>query len=219
MARLVFRHCGALLLLLWAADNLLGKRLPLRIMIVRRHPAAFLRTVALDNPAGLAVRVATPAELQRATAAEPPAMTREFVEAALRKGDSCVAVFDGPDIAAFSWNASAPTRLFGDVWIGLGDRYLYGYNAATLPRHRGKGLHALSINYTGKYLAAPHGKGVVAVLGARNAKALVSEARVSPLQAEVAVLWIGRRRVRAWVSRSGRDIGLRFTLGDPVAHA
>jgi hypothetical protein len=109
MLRLVWRHCGSLMLLLWAADNLLGRILPLRIVIMRRHTVPFLRSVPLDNPAGYEVRIATREELLRTVAANPLVSSAEFVEAALRKGDICVAVFDGSDIASFSWTAATPT--------------------------------------------------------------------------------------------------------------
>jgi hypothetical protein len=94
---------------------------------------------------------------------------------------------------------------------------MYGYNAATLPRYRGQGLHALSINYTGRFLAAPQGKDMVAVLRAHNAKALISEARVSPLRMDVAILWVGRRRIHEWMTPSCRAIGLDFSKGPPPA--
>jgi hypothetical protein len=105
------------------------------------------------------------------------------------------------------------------VWISVGNRFLYGYHAVTLPRHRGRGLHALSIHYAGKFLAAPQGKGMIAVLRAGNGKALVSEARVRRLYADAAVLWIGRRRVHTWMTRVCRAMNLRFTLGAPNARS
>jgi hypothetical protein len=204
-------------LLLWLADSLLGRVLPLRILVIRRHPAAFLEVVALGNPAGYDVRVATRDELLRAAAAEPTALSAEFVEAALRKGDTCVAVFDAERIVSFSWCAQTPTRAFDDVWISVGDRCLYGYKAATFPRHRGQGLHALCINYAGKHLAAPRGKDTVAVIHAYNGKALASQTRVSRPRLDLAVLWLARKRLLVWMTASCRAMGLGFSKGAPAS--
>ena len=101
------------------------------------------RNEARQTHAGCSLRVATRADLLRATANPALQMTPAFVDYALSRGDICTAAFDGDDIVAYVWRAFVPTRHKDDVWLTFEPPYRYGYKALTLPAWRGRHLQEM----------------------------------------------------------------------------
>jgi hypothetical protein len=73
-------------------------------------------------------------------------LTAAFLADAAARGHRCLALFEGDTLASYAWYATSPVRLI-DVapeWVVRFDpAYAYMFNTFTLPRFRGRRLHAI----------------------------------------------------------------------------
>jgi hypothetical protein len=213
----LWTSCGSLIALLWVVDLLFRRVVPLRIFAVRIHEPAGMAAVALPDTPGYELKLASDQDLSRATQEDTHVLSRDFVESALRKGDVCIAAYESDRIVSYAWCSSNATVAFDRVTIEIGPQYLYGYKARTSRKHRGKGLHTAGILYAAKEIAAPAGKGMVAIIEIGNDRSLVSEARAGHLKFGIALVWLGRRGIRWWLSSYARHAGLKFHADSPTA--
>jgi hypothetical protein len=120
---------------------------------VREHdPAARSHAPA----PGISVRAATRAELLRA--AQDPIMELDpaTVDAALRRGDICVAAFDStrehvsdPErLVSYAWRSFTTAPHVEGLWVTFERPHRYGYKSLTLPDYRGRHLQDLVSYYT-----------------------------------------------------------------------
>ena len=89
-------------------------------------------------PPGVSLRIASREELLRASADLTLALAPESIEAALDRGDLCVAAFEGDRLIAYVWRAFGPTPAEDGLWITVPKPFRYGYKSFTRPDYRGR---------------------------------------------------------------------------------
>ncbi|MCC7463425.1 MAG: hypothetical protein IT480_13310 [Gammaproteobacteria bacterium] len=124
-------------------------RLTRRLVRVRAFRVMELRpaninAAALQLPAGFTARALGVEELRRLAPAFPEPPSIAFVEAAILKGDVCVAVFHEGHPVCTGWYARRPTQLFDGLAVRFGDDAIYAYKIYTAGSHRGQRLMALN---------------------------------------------------------------------------
>lgn len=72
-------------------------------------------------------------------------MSREFVQAALEKGDQCYAILDGDFLASYGWYSNEPTRVNDELRVRFDHEHVYMYNTFTHPTYRGQRLQAVGM--------------------------------------------------------------------------
>jgi len=205
--RRLWRYCGAGYAFLWLLQRLLGRVLPLRILLIRVHDIKQLGDLPPQAPAGYRLAVPTPAEVDKDAFDDTAIRTGTFLRAAFERGDQLVAAYDEDRIVSYGWCAGQATPIFADLQIRFDPQYVYGYRAHTSKQHRGKGLHAAVIRHAGTTVAGAKGKGMVAFVDASNDRSLISEARAGDLNTGVVIAWTGKR-LRYWASPLCRRVGL-----------
>jgi len=71
---------------------------------------------------------------------------REFVVAALDKGDRCFAIHKGEEVVSYGWYSREPTRISGDLLFSFNPDYVYMYKGYTKPDYRGFRLHGVGMS-------------------------------------------------------------------------
>jgi hypothetical protein len=207
----LFSRCGLTISLLWLAELVLSRILPLRLFVICVRDLDSLVHAPLPDGGEYQLRVAVRSELMTASGDPANGLSADFVDTALFRGDICVGVFDANRLVSYCWHTSARVHAFADLDIEVGKDYIYGYKAATLPQYRGKGLNTITVLYAAKMLALPTGKGVVAYIDAGNDRSLISASRAGRFDWGLAMLWMRTgRRSRIWMTPLCRKLGVRF---------
>ncbi|MBM4202825.1 MAG: hypothetical protein FJ194_01565 [Gammaproteobacteria bacterium] len=89
---------------------------------------------------GLSVRLASRAELLQAAEEKPDALSTDFVNAALDRGDICVAAFDGEHLVGFIWGSFSTAPHSDGLWVKAEHPYRYGDKSFVEPQYRGQRL-------------------------------------------------------------------------------
>lgn len=98
----------------------------------------------LDIPPEFTMRVATRNDLVQAQPDWPKgALETEFIDAALARGDLCIAAFAGEKLLAMVWRSFSVAPHSDLVDIHVEKPYWYTYKMMTLPQARGTGLGGL----------------------------------------------------------------------------
>lgn len=211
--RRLYRHCGTGYVVLWLVQGLVGRVLPLRILLVRVHDMDGLRRGFEAPPSGYELRIIPPREVVSDAFDDTAIRTGTFLREALERGDELVAAYENEKIVSYGWCSTGPTPFSEDLTISFSPEYVYGYRAHTTARHRGKGLHTAVIRYAGESVAAARGKGMVAFVDASNDRSLISEARVGHMdRTGMAIVWAGRK-LRYWASPLCRRVGFSLKRG------
>lgn len=166
------RHgIGALVHLL--AIRLANAIVPFRILRgvhVAKADAAFLEYPPQYTPSFLA-----PRELH--AFAEDPAteISRAFVDEALRHGDECYAICDGPTLAAYGWYSTRPTPIQPQgLELHFAEGYVYMYKGFTDRRYRGQRLHAIGMTRALQHYLDSGYRGFVSYVESTNFDSLKS---------------------------------------------
>jgi len=94
--------------------------------------------------ASLSYRLLSAPEVQEVSRDPALQLTAEFVRAAQARGDSCIAAFDGKQVAAYAWTAFRSGVYRNDVWVKVDPRACYVYTVFVRPEYReGKVTDAL----------------------------------------------------------------------------
>lgn len=115
------------------------RRLGVNICRVLARPLAS-GTVAVVRYPNLVYRVADEAELLEAAADGALDLNPLQVRAAFRRGDSCVACFDGGGIIGYVWYAFGTAPHGEGIWVNFDAGARYAYKAFIHPAYRGKRL-------------------------------------------------------------------------------
>jgi len=211
------KRCGLKYAVLWLLQGTVCRPLGLRVMHIIPQDAQNAREPQIPLPQGYQVRLATPEELARGVPDDPTFPDWPTLQQYLAAGDLMIAAFHNGQIASYGWCSSAPAHIGGGLTLSFGPGFLYGHRAYTAHRHRGKGLHAAIIQYS-RRVAAEQGRTMVAYVDANNYRSLVSESRVGNLRAGVAVIRLGRGKLRYWASGLSRKVGflLRRAANHPA---
>lgn len=163
-----------------------------------------VRPLARDTPrpilpSGIHLRIVRPEELLDAADDPDLHMDRDFVRAALARGDMAFGAFEGDRLVGYSWRSFTAAPHFESLWAGVGRPYFCGYKAFTRPSHRGQRIHVAVALFSDTFLLD---RGYAAEVG------LVDVANYASLRtADV----LGRRKIgyAGYVKLFGRCIPFR----------
>jgi hypothetical protein len=113
-------------------------------------------------------------------------LSEEFVWRALKKGDECYGILDGPTLASYGWYSSKPTEIaFGpaknggeDLRLHFSGEYVYMYSGYTHDRYRGQRLHAIGMTRALEEYLGKGFKGLVSYVESNNYSSLKSVYRM-----------------------------------------
>jgi hypothetical protein len=129
---------------------------------------AYARAVAPPLPGGFVRRKVDLAELEPLLAVPESSVRRKDLDRALVEGHRCIGIFEGDDLASFSLNAPAPTGLDATWRFQFPEGWAYHYMAVTLPRWRGKRLHAMQFPAIEECFSGPRFQGIVTLVSSEN---------------------------------------------------
>jgi hypothetical protein len=102
-----------------------------------------------------------------------------FIAAALSKGDTCLAVLQGNELASYGWYSTTPTPIEpSDLLLRFSPEYAYMYKGYTAVRHRGKRLHAIGMAQALRHFLDRGYRGLVSYIEANNFDSLKSSFRM-----------------------------------------
>ena len=116
----------------------------MRAKLLQCFCVGFVNPAFIERPPQYVARFLSPAEI-RSFGKDPECdMTGDFVAEALMKGDECFGILDGPNLAAYSWYSTKPTRIRPpELFLRIDGRYIYMYKGFTRDQYRGQRLHAI----------------------------------------------------------------------------
>jgi len=91
-----------------------------------------------------------------------------FLEQAFAKGNKCFGVIDGDILAHFSWYATSPTHVVGNLKFQFPRDKVYMFNAFTSNRYRGKKLYPLAVTQAVKSYIDKGFIGALTIINANN---------------------------------------------------
>jgi hypothetical protein len=156
---------------------------------------------ALENPHGFRTGFLSDAQVLDVSRRSPKLFSAEFAARARANGDRCYGVFDRDQLASFGWYSHRPTT-FDERFLAVFDpRYVYMHNGYTLPKYRGRHLHALGKAHALSAFIEQGFQGMLSYTESSNHASLRSAQR------------LGKKRFgRIWYIRLGRHIRV-FTVG------
>jgi hypothetical protein len=102
-------------------------------------------------------------------------MSRDFLDAALARGDQCYGIVDRGRLAAYGWYAFGPTPIgIPGMLLHFRRGYVYMYKGFTAKPYRGKRLHAIGMMLALNEYRNQGFKGLVAYVESNNFDSLKS---------------------------------------------
>jgi len=124
-----------------------ASRVGIHVFAVRKHimesEPAYPATLSSLN-----IRELKPAELFEASADPTLYMDREFVEAALSRGDLAFGAFDGEVLVSYLWRAAAAAPHTERIWVRVAKPHGYAYKSFTRLAYRGKGINPVLLIFS-----------------------------------------------------------------------
>jgi hypothetical protein len=114
----------------------LANRIGIFVVVVRTHLIEPEPQYPATLP-GLEFRVIRTKELLRAGDDPALPLSREFVDAAINRGDFAVGAFDGDVLVAYVWRSRSSAPHIDGLWVSVDKPYGYAYNSFTRPNYRG----------------------------------------------------------------------------------
>lgn len=122
-------------IIIWVADRYLGVHVYLvRIRPMDRDPLA---PCALPD---IAFRRISSDELMKLSDDSRLGLGRDFIQAAIERGDLAFGGFDGSRLVTYVWRSSTSAPHKGGVWVRVNRPYNYAYKSYTRPSRRGHHL-------------------------------------------------------------------------------
>jgi hypothetical protein len=131
----------------------------------------------LFETGGFTARFAGKSELL-AKAGPEYELNEEMIEAALRKGDDCFAIFDGSRLASFGWYSNQPTHITDDLVLHFDPAWVYMYKGFTHPDYRGKRLHGIGMSLALRSYTERGSRGLISYVNSNNFQSLRSIERM-----------------------------------------
>jgi hypothetical protein len=146
--------------------------------VLRGHYAEEVQPAFLPFPERYAGRFLAPRELEEFTREAPAAISGEFVQYSLGKGDKCYGFTYNGELSAYGWYATTPTRVSPALTLHFSRDYIYMYRGYTHERHRGKRLFPIGMTRALKHYRSAGYKGLLLYVDASNLDSLKSCARM-----------------------------------------
>ena len=97
---------------------------------------------------GITYRVIENDELREVSADPELVLSRDFVNAAIERGDTAFGAFDGSRMVSYVWRSESEAPHEKSIWVRVRSPYCYAYKSYTRPSHRGQhispGVHLSS---------------------------------------------------------------------------
>lgn len=138
------RRYGVVPLIESTAYRLARRYARLRLFHVVELRPQELNEAALALPPGYTIRRLDAEEIRASIASFPEPPTPAFIDAALSKGDCCIAIFDGLRMVCSGWYSRQPTGLFDGLAVRFAPDAAYAYKLYTASSHRGRRLMAIN---------------------------------------------------------------------------
>ncbi len=103
---------------------------------------------AAELHASLTMRSTTVEDLEAAVRIRSLQLHQTFVDAALARGDACIAAFDGDRMVAYVWRAPTVAPHKHDLWVTFKPEHEYSYKGFVEPQYRGYRLFHLMIVFS-----------------------------------------------------------------------
>ena len=142
--------------------------------VLRCHYLEEADPAFLEAPPRYVGSFLSPHSVAESTRDSEAAMSEEFAEYALAKGDKCYGFLDEGSLRAYGWYAATPTRVSRDLTLHFSRDYIYMYKAFTHESHRGKRLFPFGVMCALKHYRAAGYKGMLLYVDANNLDSLKS---------------------------------------------
>jgi len=129
------------------------------------------------EPTPAEVRIASDEELRTAAQEMPNQLTPQFVDAAIARGDACLAAFLDGKMVAFSWRSYSVAPHVEGIWVRFKAPYRYGYKSFTLPQYRGK--HLLDLRRGDPYCRERGADRSIGFIASHNLESLQRSKRIT----------------------------------------
>jgi hypothetical protein len=156
--------------------------------------------------------------LRRFAVAPANELPYSFLREALRKGDACYAVCEGPRLVSSGWYSTQPTTIGPGLVLHFAPGYVYMYKGLTREPYRGQRLYEVGVTRALEHYRAQGARGFVSYVDAANLDSLKASVRMGYRQfGSICVLSLfGRHFVLS--SRGCRAFGFRLeVLGQRAA--
>jgi len=89
-------------------------------------------------PPNISLHLIPPDQLLKVIDNPALSLSREFVQAALDRGDLVFGAFDGPELVSYVWRTFTVAPHADRLWVKVNKPYCYAYKSLTLPEYRGQ---------------------------------------------------------------------------------
>ena len=131
-----------------------------------------------DNPKEYKYRFLSEAELIEFAGNEVNEMSLTFTLDAISRGDKCYGVLLDNVLASYGWYSSVPTKIKHQIQFCFDNKWTYMYKGYTLPKFRGKRLHAIGMPLALKELSQSGSSGLISYVETNNVRSLRSVYRM-----------------------------------------
>ncbi|HHL71866.1 MAG TPA: GNAT family N-acetyltransferase [Bacteroidetes bacterium] len=135
-------------------------------------------------------------------------LSQSFLELAGSKGDRCLAIFHGEQLAAYGWYSDQPTRFSKRYHLTFDNRWMYMYRGYTHPDFRGQRLHAHGMAEAARQFTDAGYLGLISYVEANNFASLRSCQRLGYRTfGSIYVFELGQRFSRVFQTASCSSYG------------
>jgi hypothetical protein len=156
--------------------------------------------------------------LRRFALARGSELSPAFLREALRKGDACYAVCEGPRLVSSGWYSTQPTTIESGLVLHFAPGYVYMYKGLTRESYRGQRLYEVGVTRALEHYLAQGARGFVSYVDAANLDSLKACVRMG--YRVFGAIYVLSLFGRHWVfsSRGCRAFGFRLeVLGQRAA--
>lgn len=141
-------------------------------------------------------------------------LSDSFLDRALANGDKCYAFMQDGVVASYGWYSDKPGMIYDRFQFHYDKTYIYRYRGFTLPRFRGRRLHASGEAAGLKYYEERGYKGMISIVEAQNYDSRRSDDRLgfTTLGTIFVIGYLGRYFIRA--SKSCEKYSCTMTVLD-----
>jgi GNAT superfamily N-acetyltransferase len=137
-------------------------------------------------------------------------LAADRVGSALRRGDLCVAAFDGEQLSGYCWLAFAPLPHLDGVWVDFEPAAVWTYKSYVRPGHRGRRIAAALYRFAdAECLARGRSRSIICV-ESHNRASIAAALAAGYRNAGWAAYSRRLGRFRSWYSPKARALEVRF---------
>jgi hypothetical protein len=136
-------------------------------------------------------------------------LTAIKVRAAYARGDLCVGVFNGAELAGYCWQASAAAPHMDRAWIDFPADVVYTYKSYVRPAYRGRAIAASMYRFADEAWLERGRRHAIICVESHNYPSIAAAKRAGFSSAGYAG-YVGAAHLRAWCSSGAARYRLRF---------